>query len=109
MQVEGKVNELYKKMEGLEQEAKNYLAKSQQTKGSTREMYKQKALMALKKKKQLMQQANKYNSHQNMLQQAVFTKEAAAGHKEMVFMGKPDNCAGRGGGGTEGSHEGHRH
>ena len=84
--MEGKVNELYKKIEALESEAKGYLEKSQQTKGSTKEMYKQKALMALKKKKQLMQQANKYNSHQNMLQQAVFTKEAAEGHKEMVIV-----------------------
>jgi len=40
-------------------------------------MYKQKALMALKKKKQLMDQAKKYNVQQNMLQQAVFNKEAA--------------------------------
>jgi hypothetical protein len=40
-------------MEGLEAEAKNWLSKSKEAKGSARDMYKQKCLMALKKKKQL--------------------------------------------------------
>jgi hypothetical protein len=44
-------------------------------------MYKQKCLMALKKKKQLEQQAKSYNSHQNALQQASFTMENVNNHK----------------------------
>lgn len=40
--------------------------------------------MALKKKKQLEQQAKSYNSHQNALQQASFTMENVNNHKEMV-------------------------
>ncbi len=68
-------------MEALEVEAKNYLAKSKEAKGSAKEMYKQKCLMALKKKKQLEQQAKSYNSHQNALQQAAFTVENV-GHQK---------------------------
>lgn len=49
-------------------------------------MYKQRCLVALKKKKQLEMQAKTYNSHQNMLQQAVFTAENVSGQKEMVNM-----------------------
>jgi hypothetical protein len=71
--VEEKVNTIYKQIEGLELEAKNNLKKSQESKGSAKEMYKQRCLLALKKKKQLEQQVKTYNSHQNMLQQAVFT------------------------------------
>lgn len=48
-------------------------------------MYKQRCLAALKKKKQLEMQAKTYNSHQNMLQQAVFTAENVSGQKEMVI------------------------
>jgi hypothetical protein len=47
-------------------------------------MYKQKCMMALKKKKQYEQQAKTYNSHQNTLQQAAFTIENAGHHKEIV-------------------------
>ena len=74
-------------MEGLEAEAKNWLSKSKEAKGSARDMYKQKCLMALKKKKQLEQQAQKLNNQQNTLQQAVFNIESANGHKEMVVLG----------------------
>ena len=42
--------------------------------------------MALKKKKQLEQQAQKYNAHQNTLQQAAFNIETANNHKEMVLF-----------------------
>lgn len=48
-------------------------------------MYKQRCMLALKKKKQLETQVKTYNSHQNMLQQAAFNVEAASGHKEMVM------------------------
>ena len=68
-------------MEALEAEAKNYLAKSKESKGSVRDMYKNKCLMTLKKKKQLEVQAKKYSQQQNMLQQAVFTTENVQGHK----------------------------
>lgn len=82
--VQEKVNDLYKQIQALEQEAKNNLRKSQETKGSAKEMYKQRCMLALKKKKQLETQVKTYNSHQNMLQQAAFNVEAASGHKEMV-------------------------
>jgi hypothetical protein len=49
-------------------------------------MYKQRCLLALKKKKQLEMQVKTYNSHQNMLQQAVFTAENINGQKDMVNM-----------------------
>ena len=71
-------------MEALESQAKNYLQKSKESKGSAKEMYKNKCLMALKKKKQLETQVKKYTQQQNMLQQAVFTKENVQAHKEMV-------------------------
>ena len=61
------------------------MRKSQETKGSAKEMYKQRCMLALKKKKQLETQVKTYNSHQNMLQQAAFNVEAASGHKEMVM------------------------
>ena len=77
---------MWKQIEGLDVEAKNLLQKSQQAKGSAKNMYKQKCLMALKKKKQLEQQVQKYNSQQNMMQQAVFNVEAAQNHKEMVHV-----------------------
>lgn len=48
-------------------------------------MYKQRCLMALKKKKALETQAKNYNSHQNALQKAAFTAETINGHKEMVI------------------------
>ena len=41
---------------------------------------------ALKKKKQLQQQVQKYNAHQNTLQQAAFNIESAQNHKEMVTL-----------------------
>ena len=72
---------LYKQMEALEAEAKGYLHKSQQSKGSAKDMYKQKCLMALKKKKALEQQAKSLNAHQNILQQGIFNVEAANAHK----------------------------
>lgn len=81
MQIQEKVNKIYKQMEALEAEAKAFLQKSKASKGSARDMYKQKCLMALKKKKQLEQQAKSYNSHQNALQQASFTMENVNNHK----------------------------
>ena len=68
-------------MEALDAQAKNYLSKTKESKGSAKDMYKQKCLMALKKKKQLQQQAQKLNNQQNMLQQAVFNIESASNHK----------------------------
>jgi phage shock protein A len=50
--VEDKLNSIYQQIEAAEQEAKNNLRKSQESKGSAKEMYKQRALIALKKKKQ---------------------------------------------------------
>jgi hypothetical protein len=61
--VEGKVNAIYKQIEGLELEAKNNLKKSHENKGLVKDMYKQRCLLALKKKKQLEQQVKTYSSH----------------------------------------------
>jgi len=77
---------LYKQIEALELEAKNNLKKSQESKGSVKEMYKQRCLMALKKKKALETQVKNYNSHQNALNQVAFTAETINGHKEMVNL-----------------------
>ena len=44
-------------------------------------MYKQKCMQALKKKKQLEQQAKTLNAHQNTMQQAAFNLENAGNHK----------------------------
>ena len=71
-------------MEVLEQEAKNYLQKSKESKGSAKDMYKNKCLMALKKKKQLEAQVKKYTQQQNVLQGAVFAKQSVQAHKDMV-------------------------
>jgi hypothetical protein len=86
IQIDSKVNTLWKQVEAQEAEAKNYLQKSQQSKGTAKEMYKQKAVMALKKKKQIQQQIQKLNSQQNMLQQAAFNVETVQGHKELVIF-----------------------
>ncbi len=84
--VQEKVNTIYKQIDELQRQAKANLKKSQESKGSAKQMYKQRCLIALKKKKQLEAQAKTYNSHQNMLQQAVFVGENISGQKEMVIL-----------------------
>jgi len=53
IKIDEKVTSIYKQIEALEAEAKTFLQKSQHSKGSAKDMYKQKCLMALKKKKAL--------------------------------------------------------
>jgi uncharacterized protein (DUF3084 family) len=80
-QVEDKISNLFKQCEALEAEAKANLLKSKESKGSAKEMYKQRCLLALKKKKAIEGQIKSLNGQQNMLQQAVFTTENIQNHK----------------------------
>ena len=69
MKVEDKRKQIEQTMDKLQGEAKEYLAKAQATKGAQREMYKNKALMSLNKKKQYEKQMKGYMNQQMTLDQ----------------------------------------
>lgn len=68
-------------MDKLQAEAKEYLAKAHATKGAQRDMYKNKALMALNKKKQYEKQMRGYMNQQMTIDQLSINTEMMKGHK----------------------------
>ena len=71
--MENKVRELSETVSLLDNEAKELLEKSKKSKGSAREMYKQRCLMVLKKRKMYDNQLKNYMSQQMTLDQVAFT------------------------------------
>jgi hypothetical protein len=79
--VEDKIRELEHKVNQLHLEAKDFLAKSQASKGTQKEMFKKKALMALNKKKQYENQMKTYMNHQMTIDSINMTTENIKNHQ----------------------------
>ena len=81
MQIEEKLKQIEQTMDKLQAQAKENLAKAQTTKGAQKEMYKNKALMALNNKKQYEKQMKGYMNQQMTLDQLQMNSEMVKGQK----------------------------
>ena len=84
--IEGKLKQIEQTIDKLQAEAKEYLSKAQGVKGAQKDMYKNKALMALNKKKQYEKQMRGYMNQQMTMEQLKMNTEAIKGQREMVEM-----------------------
>lgn len=73
-------------MTRLDNEAKELLEKSKKAKGSAKDMYKQRCVNVLKKRKQYDNQLKNYMNQQFTLDQVAFTSETIQGTIEMVKL-----------------------
>jgi charged multivesicular body protein 5 len=85
-QLENKVRELSETVTKLDNEAKDLLEKSKKAKGTTKEMYKQRCVNILKKRKQYDNQLKAYMNQQFTLDQVAFTSENIQNTIEMVTI-----------------------
>ena len=80
------MRELSETVTRLDNEAKELLEKSKKSKGSAKEMYKQRCVNVLKKRKQYDNQLKNYMNQQFTLDQVAFTSESIQNTIEMVFL-----------------------
>jgi len=80
------VRELSETVTKLDAEAKDLLEKSKKSKGSAKDMYKQRCVQVLKKRKQYDNQLKGYMNQQFTLDQVSFTSENIQNTIEMVAM-----------------------
>ena len=85
MQLKNKVRELSETVTRLDAEAKELLEKSKKSKGSSREMYRQRCLAVLKKRKLYDNQLKAYMGQQLTLDQVAFTADSIQNTLEMVL------------------------
>lgn len=80
------MRELSETVTKLDAEAKDLLEKSKKSKGSAKDMYKQRCVQVLKKRKQYDNQLKGYMNQQFTLDQVSFTSENIQNTIEMVAM-----------------------
>lgn len=80
------MRELSETVTRLDNEARDLLEKSKKAKGSAKDMYKQRCVNVLKKRKQYDTQLKNYMNQQFTLDQVAFTSESIQGTIEMVIL-----------------------
>ena len=80
------MRELSETVTKLDAEAKDLLEKSKKSKGSAKDMYKQRCVQVLKKRKQYDKQLKGYMNQQFTLDQVSFTSENIQNTIEIVAM-----------------------
>ena len=80
------MRELSETVSKLDAEAKDLLEKSKKSKGSAKDMYKQRCMMVLKKRKLYDNQLKNAMNQQFTLDQVAFTSENIQNTLEMVFV-----------------------